>query len=80
MAVIVQTAGSKRWQLWHPPVESPMREFSESWRVWREDYIPAWEATGPDIEIDLKAGSHFCCQGAGSTTPACRTSTSPAST
>ncbi|MFJ5227606.1 JmjC domain-containing protein [Streptomyces sp. NPDC088400] len=56
MAVIVQTAGVKRWQMWRPPVEAPMREFNESWRVWREDYIPAWEAAGPDIEVDLKAG------------------------
>ncbi|RYJ29701.1 hypothetical protein CU044_1821 [Streptomyces sp. L-9-10] len=35
MAVIVQAAGVKRWQLWRPPVEAPMREFNESWRVWR---------------------------------------------
>ncbi|MFD9600657.1 JmjC domain-containing protein [Streptomyces sp. NPDC059970] len=56
MAVIVQTAGVKRWQLWRPPVEAPMREFNESWRVWRDDYIPTWEAQGPDIEVDLKAG------------------------
>ncbi|MFE8946309.1 JmjC domain-containing protein [Streptomyces sp. NPDC007856] len=56
MAVIVQTCGVKRWQLWCPPVESPMREYNESWRVWRDHYIPDWEAAGPDFEIDLKAG------------------------
>ncbi|WP_455353567.1 JmjC domain-containing protein [Streptomyces sp. SYSU K217416] len=56
MAVIVQTAGTKRWQLWRPPVESPMREYNESWRVWRDSYIPDWEAAGPDMEIDLHAG------------------------
>lgn len=56
MAVIVQTAGINRWQLWRPVVEAPMREFNESWRVWRDDYIPMWEAQGPDIEVDLKAG------------------------
>ncbi|MFI1963703.1 JmjC domain-containing protein [Streptomyces pathocidini] len=56
MAVIVQVAGVKRWQLWRPPVEAPMREFNESWRVWKEEYIPQWEAAGPDIEIDLEAG------------------------
>ncbi|MFD7090358.1 hypothetical protein ACFV94_21545 [Streptomyces sp. NPDC059896] len=33
-----------------------MREFSESWRVWRENYIPDWEAAGPDAEFDLHAG------------------------
>ncbi|AKJ12905.1 cupin [Streptomyces incarnatus] len=56
MAVIVQVHGIKRWQLWRPPVESPMREYNESWRVWRHHYIPNWEAAGPDFEIDLKAG------------------------
>jgi hypothetical protein len=56
MAVIVQTAGTKRWQLWRPPVESPMREYNESWRVWRDHYIPEWEAAGPDLEVDLQAG------------------------
>ncbi|WP_416974454.1 JmjC domain-containing protein [Streptomyces sp. 4F14] len=56
MAVIVQISGVKRWQLWRPPVEAPMRQYNESWRVWRDDYIPAWEATGPDTEIDLRAG------------------------
>ncbi|URN16620.1 MULTISPECIES: JmjC domain-containing protein [Streptomyces] len=56
MAVIVQIAGTKQWQLWRPPVEAPMREYNESWRVWRDDYIPTWEAAGPDMEVDLKAG------------------------
>ncbi|HEY8981328.1 MAG TPA: cupin domain-containing protein [Streptomyces sp.] len=56
MAVIVQVSGAKRWQLWRPPVEAPMREFNESFRVWKADYIPTWEAVGPDVEIDLKAG------------------------
>lgn len=56
MAVIVQAAGVKRWQLWRPPVEAPMREFNASWRVWRENYIPDWEAAGPDAEFDLRAG------------------------
>ncbi|MDX3383602.1 cupin domain-containing protein [Streptomyces niveiscabiei] len=56
MAVIVQISGVKRWQLWRPPVEAPMRAYNESWRVWRDDYIPGWEAAGPDTEIDLRAG------------------------
>ncbi|MEU1872158.1 cupin domain-containing protein [Streptomyces sp. NPDC019793] len=56
MAVIVQVSGTKTWQLWKPPVESPMREFNESFRVWREDFIPAWEATGPDFTVELAAG------------------------
>ncbi|MFI2004132.1 JmjC domain-containing protein [Streptomyces jumonjinensis] len=56
LAVIVQLSGVKRWPLWHPPVDAPMRAYNESWRVWREDYIPTWEAAGPDIEIDLRPG------------------------
>ncbi|THA29662.1 cupin [Streptomyces sp. A1277] len=59
MAVIVQLSGTKRWQLWRPPVEAPMREFNESWRVWRDDYIPMWEAQGPDTEFDLTPGQSF---------------------
>lgn len=56
LAVIVQSSGVKRWQLWRPPVEAPMRDFNESWRVWRENYIPDWEAAGPDMVVDLHAG------------------------
>ncbi|MCY0947159.1 JmjC domain-containing protein [Streptomyces antarcticus] len=56
MAVIVQVTGVKRWQLWRPPVEAPMRTYNESFRVWRDNYIPDWEAAGPDLQIDLQAG------------------------
>lgn len=56
MALIVQLAGAKTWQLWKPVFDSPMREYQESFRVWRDDFIPAWEAAGPDMAIDLKAG------------------------
>ncbi|WP_030804601.1 JmjC domain-containing protein [Streptomyces sp. NRRL F-2799] len=56
MALVVQIAGIKRWPLWRPPVESPMRDFNESWRVWRDHFVPEWEATGPDLVIDLRAG------------------------
>ncbi|GEC09925.1 hypothetical protein SSP24_75800 [Streptomyces spinoverrucosus] len=56
MAVIVQVAGTKTWQLWKPPVEAPMREYHESFRVWHEDFIPKWEAAGPDMTIELAAG------------------------
>ncbi|PPS81153.1 JmjC domain-containing protein [Streptomyces sp. MH60] len=56
MAVIVQVSGTKTWQLWKPPVESPMREFNESFRVWRDDFIPAWEAAGPAFTVELAAG------------------------
>ena len=56
MAVIVQVAGTKTWQLWKPPIESPMRGYNESFRVWREEYIAAWEAAGPDLTVELTAG------------------------
>ncbi|MEV1006189.1 cupin domain-containing protein [Streptomyces sp. NPDC049881] len=56
MAVIVQLQGQKRWQLWRPPVEAPMREYNESFRVWKDDYVERWTAAGPDLDIDLGAG------------------------
>ncbi|MFJ8232408.1 JmjC domain-containing protein [Streptomyces sp. NPDC094448] len=56
MAVIVQLSGAKRWDLWRPPVEAPMRSYNESFRVWRPEFIPTWEAEGPDLRIDLEAG------------------------
>jgi Cupin superfamily protein len=56
MAVIAQLEGVKRWHLWRPPVEAPMREYNESWRVWKDTYVEEWGAAGPDIEIDLQPG------------------------
>ncbi|MFE0420896.1 JmjC domain-containing protein [Streptomyces sp. NPDC058953] len=56
MALIVQISGTKRWQLWQPQVSAPMREYNESFRVWKDHFIPAWEAAGADMEIDLRAG------------------------
>lgn len=56
MALIVQVAGAKTWQLWKPVYGSPMREYEESFRVWRDDFIPGWEAAGPDLSVDLQAG------------------------
>ncbi|MBA0053023.1 cupin [Streptomyces sp. AJS327] len=56
MGVIVQLEGVKRWHLWRPPVEAPMREYNESWRVWKASYVEQWESAGPDLEIDLRPG------------------------
>ncbi|MDQ8701192.1 cupin domain-containing protein [Streptomyces sp. LHD-70] len=56
MAVIVQLAGVKRWHLWRPTVEAPMRTHNESFRVWKSGYIDNWESAGPDLSFDLKAG------------------------
>lgn len=56
MALIVQVAGVKRWQLWRPVVASPMRDVNTSHGVWRDDFVQEWEKTGPDLEVDLRPG------------------------
>jgi hypothetical protein len=56
MGVIAQFEGVKRWHLWRPPVQAPMREYNESWRVWKDTYVQEWEAAGPDTAIDLQPG------------------------
>ncbi|WP_328434610.1 JmjC domain-containing protein [Streptomyces sp. NBC_00425] len=56
MAVIVQLAGGKLWELWGPVVDSPMREVNESGRVWDESWIPGWEDRGPDLSVHLMPG------------------------
>jgi hypothetical protein len=56
MALIVQLAGAKTWQLWKPVYDAPMREYQESFRVWDNGFIPGWEAAGPDMSLDLEAG------------------------
>ena len=56
MAVIVQLAGVKRWELWPPVVEAPMREHLESFRVWKDSYLDEWRVSGPDMTIDLRPG------------------------
>ncbi|WP_433531851.1 JmjC domain-containing protein [Micromonospora sp. CA-263727] len=56
MAVIVQVSGRKRWELWPPVVEAPMRSHLESWRVWRDDYLEGWLDSGPERIIDLGPG------------------------
>lgn len=56
MAVIVQLAGVKRWELWTPVVDAPMRDFAESGRVWRPEWVADWERCGPDKVVVLEAG------------------------
>jgi hypothetical protein len=56
MAVIAQVSGTKRWELWRPVVESPMRAHLESFRVWKNSYMRDWTTAGPDMVIDLKPG------------------------
>jgi hypothetical protein len=33
-----------------------MREYNESWRVWKDTYVQEWQASGPDLTIDLHPG------------------------
>ncbi|MBO4204868.1 JmjC domain-containing protein [Micromonospora echinofusca] len=56
MAVIVQVSGGKRWEMWPPVVDAPMRSHLESWRVWRDEYLQDWLASGPERTIDLGPG------------------------
>ncbi len=56
LAIITQMAGVKRWQLWKPVVEAPMRHFAESTTVWDERWRERWTEVGPDVEVDLTAG------------------------
>lgn len=56
MAVIVQQAGVKRWELWRPPVDAPMREHLVSYREMTEEQRDRWIAAGPDQVVDLEVG------------------------
>ena len=58
MAIIAQVSGVKRWNLWRPPADAPapVRDYNESWRVWKDTYVQDWEAAGPDLVIDLHPG------------------------
>jgi hypothetical protein len=56
LAVIVQVDGVKRWPLWRPVVDAPMRAYGESFRVWRQEMLDGWEASGPDLTVDLEPG------------------------
>ncbi|MFK0063315.1 JmjC domain-containing protein [Streptomyces werraensis] len=56
MAVIVQLAGVKRWELWAPVVDAPMRTFNDSGRVWRAEWVGEWERRGPDQVVLLEPG------------------------
>ncbi|MFI5803140.1 JmjC domain-containing protein [Streptomyces sp. NPDC051561] len=56
VAIIAQMSGVKRWQLWKPVVEAPMRHFNESTRVWDEGWRERWVELGPDLEVELLPG------------------------
>lgn len=58
LAVIAQMSGTKRWELWRPPadIQDPMREYLESFRVWRDGFLREWRAAEPDLVIDLEPG------------------------
>ncbi|MER7841447.1 cupin domain-containing protein [Streptomyces sp. NPDC096040] len=56
MAVIVQLEGIKRWELWAPVVDAPMRTFNDSGAVWRPEWVDDWERRGPDQAVLLEPG------------------------
>ncbi|WP_329560121.1 cupin domain-containing protein [Streptomyces uncialis] len=56
MAIIVQIAGTKTWELWKPKFPDPVRTYAESTRVWDERWRAEWEASGPDHTVDLAPG------------------------
>jgi ribosomal protein L16 Arg81 hydroxylase len=56
MALIVQLEGVKRWELWRPVVDAPMRMVNESSQVWRPEWVEGWERQGPDHVVLLEPG------------------------
>ncbi|MFF3097977.1 JmjC domain-containing protein [Streptomyces cyaneofuscatus] len=80
MAVIVQIAGSERWQLWRPMFSSPMREYQESFRVWDPGFIPRWKPWDPTWTSTSGRVSPCSCRGGGSTIPTHSTPTPAVST
>ncbi|MFF4903089.1 JmjC domain-containing protein [Streptomyces sp. NPDC001068] len=56
MAVIVQLEGVKRWELWAPVVDAPMRTVNQSYAVWRPEWVDDWERRGPDQVVMLEPG------------------------
>ncbi len=57
LGVIVQLAGTKRWELWRPVVDAPLLDHLSSVSdVWNPQWVQQWQDTGPDITYDLNPG------------------------
>lgn len=57
LGVIVQLAGAKRWELWRPVVDAPVRNYLSSMsEAWEADFVTRWQESGPDLTFDLEPG------------------------
>jgi len=56
MAVVTQTGGRKRWELWQPVFDEPMRSIGDSRMEVRPEMIERWKSAGPDMVFDLDPG------------------------
>jgi ribosomal protein L16 Arg81 hydroxylase len=56
LGIVVQLAGTKRWEMWEPVVDSPTRDYQSSVQRWNPAWLPNWQANGPDLSYDLTPG------------------------
>jgi hypothetical protein len=56
LGIIIQVDGVKRWPMWAPEVDAPMRAYGESFRVWKPEMLERWNSTEPDMVVDLQPG------------------------
>ncbi|GLY08196.1 cupin domain-containing protein [Actinoplanes sp. NBRC 101535] len=56
LAVAVQLAGTKRWELWAPRVTDPLDEWQNTRHVWQPRWGAEYADAGPDQIIDLSPG------------------------
>lgn len=56
MAVVAQVEGRKRWQMWKPVYEAPMRLVGDSRKALTKEQVESWKAAGPDMVVDLEPG------------------------
>jgi hypothetical protein len=56
MGIICQLSGSKTWEIWHPVVAEPHRDFKASNMEPIGELVEQLKADGPDMVIELKAG------------------------
>lgn len=56
LGIVVQLAGTKRWELWKPVVDSPTREYQTSVQRWNPEWLSTWQTNGPDHCHDLTPG------------------------
>ncbi|MEU1969418.1 cupin domain-containing protein [Micromonospora sediminicola] len=55
-ALIYQVSGTKRWELWKPIIDGPVRNHLLSYEVWTPQVLQRCLDTGPDHVVDLNPG------------------------